>query len=448
MEQTEVEQSLIGAALLDVHATLAGVEGTGLQADHFAIQRHRELWRVIVSMAGRRQAVDVITVFEALRDAGRADGCGGLVYLNELAQSVPSVRNAGRYAELVRERALRRSIATAAKEAQALADDTAIPTSELTEKIGAMFSRLAQESTTGAPRAALELVSERLEYLDSLAQGKTLAGLSTGLSRIDAALGGGLKGGKLIVLAARPSVGKTSLAGQIALAVAGAGAPVLVLSQEMPAGELVDRCFSNLGRVNMGALATGRMSDEDFSRLSDGAERLSRLPLHIDDTPGLKLADVRHKARMIRQRCGGLALVVVDYLQLMTGSNPRDNRNAQVEEISRGLKTLAKELDCCVLALSQLNRRATDRSEPDLSDLRDSGAVEQDADTVMMLSPVEELEGGRVLVACILAKNRQGRRGRLALEFTGAVQRWDESDADVRPGARKHQNEAGQHRRR
>ncbi len=428
---TEAEQSLLGAALLDAPTVLALVEGTSLQAEDFQHARHAELWRVVLAMCRRRQPVDVVTVFEALLDAGRAESCGGLAYLNDLAQSVPNIRNAGRYAELVRERATRRRIAAAAAEAQELATDATIPTHELSERIGAMFSRLALASTPGGPRIASELVSQRLEYLDNLASGKTSPGRSTGLPRLDLALGGGLKGGKLIVLAARPSVGKSSLAGQIALAVAGAGGPVLVLSQEMPAGELIDRCLSNLGRVGMGALASGQFKPDDFTRLVDAAEPLASLPLHIDDTPALKLADVRHKARLTRQQAGGLALVVVDYLQLMTGSNPRDNRNTQVEEISRGLKTLAKDLDCPVLALSQLNRRATDRNEPDLSDLRDSGAVEQDADTVMILHPLEEVQGGRWLVAGILAKNRQGLRGRLALEFTGAIQRWEESSADV-----------------
>lgn len=430
---TEAEQSLIGAALLDAPATLALVEGTSLQAEDFQYARHGELWRHITAMVSRLQPVDVITLFEALRDAGRAEALGGLAYLNDLAQSVPSVRNAGRYAELVRERATRRRIVEATLEAQELAGNASIPLPELSECIGALFSRLAQASTQGSTRKADELVAERLGYLDDLACGKVPPGRTTGLPRLDVALGGGLKPGKLIILAARPSVGKTSLAGQVALAVAGAGAggPVLMLSQEMQAGELTDRCLSNLGRVGMGALTSGQFREEDFIRLTEGADRLARLPLFIDDTPALRLADVRQKARLIRQREGALALLVVDYLQLMTGSNPKDNRNAQVEEISRGLKALAKELDCPVLALSQLNRRAVDRGEPDLSDLRDSGAVEQDADTVMLLHPLEELEGGRWLVVGILAKNRQGRRGRLALEFTGSVQRWEESQADV-----------------
>jgi replicative DNA helicase len=427
----EAEQSLLGAMLLDAPATLARVEETGLTAEDFQHPHHGELWRLMVNMAGRRLPVDVITTFEALRDAGRAQACGGLAYLNALAQSVPSTRNVGRYAALVREKATRRRIAQTAQEAQELAQDATIPPNELNERIGAMFAMLAQASTKGAPRLARELVAERLVYLDDLASGKVPAGVSTGLPRLNGALGGGLKPGKLIVLAARPSVGKTSLAGQIALAVAGAGGPVLVLSQEMQAGELIDRCLSNLGGVGMRELASGRFKDDDYTRLVEGADQLARLPLHIDDTPALKLADVSNKARLVRQREGRLALLVVDYLQLMSGTSGKDNRNAQVEEISRGLKALAKELDCPVLALSQLNRRAVERGEPDLSDLRDSGAVEQDADTVMLLHPLQELEGGRWLVVGILAKNRQGRRGRLALEFNGAVQRWSESDADV-----------------
>jgi replicative DNA helicase len=210
---------------------------------------------------------------------------------------------------------------------------------------------------------------------------------------------------------------------------------VLILSQEMTAADLADRAVAHLGRVDLGALATGRISADGWTRISEVMDQSSRLQLRIDDEPGLTLHAINAKARLMKQRYG-LKLLVVDYLQLCSGTSSRDNRNQQIEEVSRGLKSLSKELDCTVLALAQLNRQAEQRGEPELSDLRDSGSIEQDADTVLLLHPRGAQTDGSILVSAMLKKNRQGQRGRFALAFYGATQRWEPSNADVSPSSR------------
>lgn len=432
----EAEQSVLGCLLLNPDA-LHVATGMRLEAGQFFHVGHRTIWSCIVELAARHEPVDVITVFERLREQQHAEACGGLAYLNELAQSVAGTANLRRYVEIVQDKALRRAILNAADEVRAIVAEPGSSAADKLDRAASLFVALSTRRQQSAPRPLSELILERTAHWEALADGTAPAGAPTGLPTLDRALGGGLKPGKLLVLAARPSVGKTSLAQQIALSVAAQGAGVLLLSQEMTAGDLVDRAAANLGRVGLGALSSGQFRDEDWTRITDAMEIAAHLPLFIEDEPALTLLAIRSKVQALQRR-QRLGLVVLDYLQLCSGSNPRDNRNQQVEEISRGLKTLAKEAGITVLALSQLNRRAEDRGEPALSDLRDSGAVEQDADTVILLHPKDDADmpEGEKLVVAILAKNRQGRRGRLALAFHGATQRWSESAADVSASAK------------
>lgn len=245
---------------------------------------------------------------------------------------------------------------------------------------------------------------------------------------MDRALSGGLKPGTLIPLAARTSVGKTSLAAQIGINVARQGHTVLLLSQEMAVGELVDRLVANLGRVNLGHLASGELEDGAWSGITDAVEAGKDLPFFLDDTPALTLAAIRTKARQV-QRKRGLALLVVDYLQLCAATGAHDKRHHQIEQISRGLKALSKELGITILLLSQLNRASTQKEEPQLTDLKESGAIEEDADVVILLQPKALQPDGSLLVAANLAKNRQGKRVKVALAFRGEYQRWSESTA-------------------
>ena len=423
----EAEQSLLGGLLQDADALLRIADHHLLPA-HFFDARHQAIYAAVTAMAARREPVDLITLFEQLQRHGQADDCGGLEYLNQLAESVPSAANIGRYADLVVEKALRRAIIAAADRAQTIAHEAGDADAAL-DRVATLFGEIKRSRATSATRSLSELLAERIDHWQGLADGEIASGIRTGIALLDEALSGGLKPGKLIVLAARPSIGKTSLATSIMLSCAGQGNAALMLSQEMPAGDLVDRIAANLGRVGLGGITTGRFEGDGWARLTEASETAARLNIFIDDTPALTLLDIRAKARQVQQR-HGLALLVVDYLQLCSNGAVRESRNLQIEEISRGLKTLAKELSCTVLALSQLNRNASDR-EPELADLRDSGAIEQDADTVLMLHPLGIEADGSMTVLGKLVKNRQGRRGRLALSFDGRTQRWAQSSADV-----------------
>ena len=243
---------------------------------------------------------------------------------------------------------------------------------------------------------------------------------------------GGFRGGKVYVLAARPSVGKSSFAQALGLKFAADGLPVLMLSQEMPDSELAERALANMGEADYSRLQRGKLHDAEWGGISDAAERLRDMPFWVDDQAALRLSDIRAKARMVK----GLKVLVLDYLQLSAGSGQArgENRNSEIEEISRGLKALAKQMDVAVIVLSQLNRKVEERNDkrPQLGDLRDSGAIEQDADVVLLLWPARPLTDHTVLVGCEVAKQRGGKKGEFALDFEGRHQRWRESAAPLK----------------
>ncbi len=423
----EAEQSLLGAVLLDSDA-FSRIADRGVEAAHFFDHRHRVIWCAIAAMISRHEPVDVVTVFECLRDAGDDERAGGLAHLNALAQCVPSAANVGRYADVVVEKAVRRAVIAAADQVQGLAREPS-SADELLDRAASIFAGIRRTRAAVAPRSLGELVGSRVHHWQALAEGDASPGIPTGLSSLDEALGGGLKPGKVIVLAARPSVGKTSLATQILLNVAAGGHRCLLISQEMQAAELVDRAVANLSRVHLDVFTTGRFAEGDWQEIARAGDAATRLPVFIDDQPAVTLLDIRAKARQVRQ-AGGLAVVAVDYLQLCASTGAIDRRHHQIEQISRGMKALAKELGVCVLLLSQLNRGGAN-SEPELDHLKESGAIEEDADTVILLHPMGHEADGGLLVLAKIAKNRQGRRGRLALSLYGKTQRWAQSSGNV-----------------
>jgi replicative DNA helicase len=279
-----------------------------------------------------------------------------------------------------------------------------------------------------------DLLLRAADRYSDRAEGKQAPGWSTGIPPLDRVLLG-LQPGKVYGIAARPSVGKSSLARSIGLAVAGGGAPVLLLSQEMPTDEVADCVVSQLGAVDSQVLQRGNFGDEDWRGVSDALEAGARLPLWVDDQGALTIGDMRAKARMVK----GLRVLIVDYLQLSASTLRGATRNDQVEEISRGLKALALSLGIAVVVLSQLNREVEKRAdkEPQLSDLRDSGAIEQDLDVVVMLWTVREFDdGARRIVGCKVPKHRGGPKGRFALEFKASTYRWYESTASIDPPTR------------
>ena len=426
----EAEQAVLGGLMIDPDA-FARMSEVPLQAGHFFDGRHRDIWSAIAGLQARRTPADMVTVHSALKSAAKAEECGGMAYLNDLCNSVVSARSISSYAAIVLDKAMQRELCAATAAAHQIAHGAGTAAEKI-DAAAAAIGAVQRPTANVGPRSMAELVAGRIEHWQGLADGTTVPGISTGLPLLDRALGGGLKPGRVVVIAARPSIGKTSFATQIALNV-GATFPCLFLSQEMTAGELIDRAVANVGRLRLEAIATGQMSGDDPERLADGADAASRLQVFIDDTPALTLMDIRAKARRVQQR-HGLSVLVLDYLQLSKPADAKNqNRHHQIEAISRGLKELAKELGITVIALSQINRQSASRAdnEPMLSDLKESGAIEEDADTVILLDPRGTLSDGAMLVAAILAKNRQGRRGRLALAFDGATQHWEECDADV-----------------
>lgn len=407
----ESEQSVLGALLIDNES----VDRIGdLRVDHFYRSEHRAIFAEIRSQITAGKPVDVISVFDALRD--RVDDC--LPYLNSLAQNTPSAANISRYAEIVRDRALRRGlIAETSKMAEMAFNPGGKSAGEVLDAAQAAISSLAETRTTKEPVRASDAMIAHCEVLEGRIDRK-VSGIPTGFADIDAILNGGPNRGALVILGARPSMGKTALSLNIAANCA-RDYGVLFLSQEMQIGELLDRAIAAIGGVSLSAILTGTMDNDDWNKFTAANAKLKDMNLHLDEQPALTILDVRSKARLIKRK-HGLDVLVVDYLQLMSGDG--DNRNQQIEEISRGLKALAKELNIVVFALSQLSRNAANKSRPQLSDLRDSGAIEQDADIVMFVhrdevdNPQSHLRG---FADVFIAKNRQGRIDDVMLEYQG-----------------------------
>ncbi|MDP3822886.1 MAG: replicative DNA helicase [Burkholderiales bacterium] len=427
----EAEQSVLGGLLLDNRAWDRA--GDLLVDSDFYRFEHRLIYAAIGGLISATKPADVITVFEHLERTGKDGDAGGKPYLNALAQSVPSAANMRRYAEIVRERAVQRATIAALDAALTSAwasqeVDFATTLDQLTTEL----ARLQRRHMNQAPRSIAEIAIARLDHYTDVQQGNVAPAWPTHIPALDRWLNGGVRPGSLIILAARPGMGKTSLAWSISKAFASDGLPVLFCSMEMTTEDIGDRAVSNAGRVSYGAILGGKMTDSDWGGASEGVELLARLPLFVDDQGALTLQQIRLKAKSIK----GLRILVVDYLQLMATTRRDRNRNAEIEEISRGLKALAKELGIVVLALSQLNRNVEARADkrPGLADLRDSGALEADADVVAFMWAVRSFAGeGRKIVGFAIDKNRTGRIGEVGLDFYGDTQTWAQSTADIRP---------------
>lgn len=413
----EAEHAVLGGLLIDNNAW-DRVADLLAEADFYRPE-HKTIYSALGRLINSGRPADVVTVFDALGD--RAASVGGLPYLNSLAQSVPSAANARRYAEIVRERSMLRQLLGKIEEAAAIvhSDGSAV---EKIDKVGALFAAIETRATAREPVGMDALMVAVIDSINAAAEGNAEV-WRTGIPGLDNRMNGGMRPGELHILAARPSVGKTSIALQIARRVATDGHPVLILSQEMAKEQLGYRQLASAARVPLGNLQVGKLSDDEWRRAAEAVDELARLPIKVDDEPALTLRAITSKARRVR----GVKLIVLDYLQLSEGEG--ENRTAQVGSISRGLKKLAKQLNCCVLALSQLNRGLESRSDkrPVLSDLRDSGEIEQDADVIEFLWPLGDATETSRPTGCEIAKNRQGRTGAMVLELFGATQIWGES---------------------
>jgi replicative DNA helicase len=430
----EAEQSVIGGLLLDNSAWDRA--GDLLTDGDFYRFEHKAIYGAIGALINASKPADVITVFEQLQSLGKADECGGLAYLNALAQSVPSAANLRRYAEIVRERAILRKLIEASDEIATNAFNPAgrAVSQILDEAEGKIFKIGEEGSRTKQGFQSMDhLVMQLIDRVTELAENgaEEVTGVRTGFYDLDR-MTAGLQPGDLIVLAARPSMGKTALALNIAEHVAvQEGLPAVVFSMEMGASQLALRMVGSLGRIDQSGLRTGRLRDDEWGRLTEAVDKLSKASVFIDETAALNPSELRARARRQARQCGKLGLIVVDYLQLMSGSSSsEENRATVIGEISRGLKALAKELQCPVIALSQLNRSVESRTDkrPMMSDLRESGAIEQDADVIMFIYRdeyynKESKEPG--IAEVIIGKQRNGPVGTVKLTFLKPLTKFD-----------------------
>jgi len=432
----EAEQSVLGGLLIDNGAWDRA--GDLLGESDFYRYEHKLIYGAIGRLVQASKPADVITVFEQLQTQGKADEIGGLAYLNALAQSVPSAANLRRYAEIVRERAILRKLVSASDE---IATNAFNPQGRtvaqiLDEAEGRILAIGEEGSRTQQGFQPMDkLVLELIDRVQELAEhgAEEVTGVRSGFYDIDR-MTAGLQPGDLIVLAARPSMGKTAFALNIAEHVAvNEGLPAVVFSMEMGASQLALRMVGSLGRIDQQNLRTGRLRDEEWGRLTEAVDKLGKASIFIDESAALTPSELRARARRQARTCGKLGLIVVDYLQLMSGSGggSDENRATVLGEISRGLKSLAKELQCPVIALSQLNRSVETRTDkrPMMSDLRESGAIEQDADVIMFIyrddyyNKDASKEPG--VAEIIIAKQRNGPTGTAKLTFLKPLTKFD-----------------------
>ena len=427
----EAEQSLLGGLMLDALAwdKVADV----IISDDFYRKDHRLIFSAIANLIEGGSPCDVVTVSEHLDGRSELDASGGLEYLATLANETAGAANARAYAKILRERATLRALISAGNEIAGSAFTSDGRTAaEVLEDAERMVFDIAEKGNRGRKgfKSLKDILPEAVDRIDLLHQSDgNITGISTGYAKFDE-LTAGLQPGDLVIIAGRPSMGKTTLAVNIAEnAAIGAKVPTAIFSMEMPAQQLAFRMISSLGRVDQSHLRTGNFPDEDWSRINNAVQLMSEAPIYIDDTPGLAPTEIRARSRRL-QREHGLGLIVVDYLQLMQVHGSTENRATEISEISRGLKALAREMECPVIALSQLNRSVEQRTDkrPVMSDLRESGAIEQDADLIVFIyrEEVYNQDTPRKGIADIaIAKQRNGPIGDFPLTFVGRYTKFE-----------------------
>lgn len=417
-QNTQAEASLLGSVLLDPEAMLKITEL--VKSGDFYDQRHQLIFRRMLELYDKRRPIDVLTVSEKLENGGELEAIGGATYLTDLANTVPSAAHIREYAQIVSHKAVLRRLIGAAEAIVRLGYDEERPVENLLDAAEQTLFEVSQRRNSKTFVALSDVLAESFDRLDELHKDRDkLRGLPTGFRDMDNILAG-LQNSDLIILAARPSVGKSTLALNIAHHVAvKEGVPVGLFSLEMSQDQLVDRLLAAESGVDSWKLRTGNLEDTDFAKLGEAMGNLSEAPIYIDDSPSLNVMEMRTKARRIQNE-HGLGLLIIDYLQLMSGGEYREGRVWEVSEISRGLKALARELNIPVLALSQLSRSVENRTPPipQLSDLRESGAIEQDADVVMFIYREEmyKPDTERQNIAEIhIKKHRNGPTGQIEL---------------------------------
>ncbi|MBL8451000.1 MAG: replicative DNA helicase [Dechloromonas sp.] len=431
----EAEQSVLGGLLLDNQAW--DRMGDLVADTDFYRDEHRRIFRQIRLLLENGKPADVVTVAEALDGLGEGERTGGLAYLGELAANTPSAANIKRYAEIVRERAVLRQLAATADEIAAnalnpLGRDAESILDEAEARIFAIAEAGASHSDGFVHiNPLLTQVVERIQELHDRENPSDITGVPTGFADLDQKTSG-FQPGDLIIVAGRPSMGKTAFALNIAENVAvDSGLPVGVFSMEMGGTQLAMRMLASIGRLDSHRVRTGRLNDDEWARLSFALGKLHEAPIYIDETGGLTPGNLRARARRLARQYGGkLGLLVIDYIQLMSTNRQGENRATEVSEISRSIKSLAKELQVPIVALSQLSRKVEERNDkrPMMSDLRESGAIEQDADVILMMYRDEYYKPespDKGIAEVIIGKQRNGPTGTVRLAFLGEYTRFE-----------------------
>lgn len=430
----EAEQSVIGGLLLD-NAAIDRIADIISEQDFYR-HDHRLIFHHLQHLIAKSRPADVVTVFESLTLSGKKDEAGGLSYLNALAQNTPSAANIRRYAEIVHDRALLRRLVSTADEISGSAfHPKGREVRQLLDEAESKILAIAEDGMHNQQgfieiKPLLAQVVERIDTLYHQDNPNDVTGTPTGFIDLDRMMSG-MHPGQLIIIAGRPSMGKTALSMNIAEHVAiDYALPVAVFSMEMPGEQLVTRMLGSVGRLDAHRLRTGKLKDEEWPKLTHAVQKMSEAQIFIDEQGALNPIELRARARRLSRQCGQLGLIVVDYLQLMSASTNGENRATEISEISRSLKSLAKELNVPIIALSQLNRGLEQRpnKRPIMSDLRESGAIEQDADVILFIyrdevyNPDSQDKG---IAEIILAKQRNGPIGTVSLTFSGQYTKFD-----------------------
>lgn len=430
----EAEQSVLGGLLLDNAAwdRIADLLGP----EDFYRFDHRLIFQHIARLINASRPADVITVYESLSGIGKADEVGGLSYLNALAQNTPSAANIRHYAQIVRDRSVLRRLITVSDEIAGLAfQPQGREVKKILDEAESRIFSIAEEGARGVRgfseiRPLLKQVVERVDELYNRENKNDVTGVPTGFLDLDRKTSG-LQPGDLIIVAGRPSMGKTAFSVNIGEHVAiESGLPVAIFSMEMSGTQLAMRMIGSVGRLDQHKLRTGQLAEDDWPRLTYAIQKMNDAQIYIDETPALSSDSLRSAARRLARQCGKLGLIIVDYLQLMSPNSAGENRSTEIGEMSRGLKALAKELDCPVIALSQLNRSVEQRpnKRPQMSDLRESGSIEQDADLILFIYRDEVYKPDspdKGTAEIIIAKQRNGPIGEVRLTFSGQYTKFD-----------------------
>ncbi|MBI5900101.1 MAG: replicative DNA helicase [Rhodocyclales bacterium] len=430
----EAEQSLIGGLLID-NAAWDRI-GDVVRETDFYRDDHRRIFRHIGKLIQNGRPADVVTVYESIEASNEVDQTGGLAYLGEIANATPSAANIRRYAEIVRERAILRQLVTVGDE---IAGNALNPAGrDVKQLLDDAEQRIFQIAEAGnrnsngfvAIQPLLGEVVERMEELLARDSQSDITGVASGFVDLDR-MTSGLQPGDMIVVAGRPSMGKTAFALNIAEHVGvDQRLPVAIFSLEMSGPQLATRFLSSVGRIDQSKLRTGRLTDDEWDRMTVALGKLHEAPIHIDETGAINSTDLRARARRLHRQFGKLGLIVIDYIQLMSSGREGENRATEISEISRSIKSLAKELQVPIIALSQLSRKVEERNDkrPLMSDLRESGAIEQDADIILMMYREEYYKPDtqdKGTAEAIIGKHRNGPVGTVRLTFLGEYTRFE-----------------------